>query len=88
MTLCFVFAVTLSHCSLGLLLATDPQPVPRSNDRAQTPGKKTRLIVFNTEYTVANFQSSFVLALCSKMGNSTGIPVEDSKEDGNQHSRL
>ncbi len=42
----------------------------------------------STEYRVANSQSSFILAHCSKMANSIGIPIEDSQEDGNQHSRL
>ncbi len=41
-----------------------------------------------TEYRVANSLSSFVLALRSKMGNSIGIPIEFSQEDGNQHSQL
>ncbi len=41
-----------------------------------------------TEYRVANSESSFVLALRSKMENSIGIPIEDSQEDGSQHSRL
>ncbi len=45
-------------------------------------------LVLPTEYRVANSESSFVLALCSKMGNSIGIPIEDLQEDGKQHSRL
>ncbi len=50
----------------------------------------TQLIntVSTTEYRVINSQPSFVLALRSKMANSIGIPIEDSQEDGNQHSRL
>ena len=41
-----------------------------------------------TEYRVANSQTSFVLALRSKMEISIGIPIEDSQEDGDQHRQL
>jgi hypothetical protein len=40
-----------------------------------------------TEYRVANSQSSFVVALCSKMEKSIGNHTDDLQEDGNQHSR-
>jgi hypothetical protein len=44
--------------------------------------------ISSTEYRVTNSQSSFVLAVCSKVENSIGIPIGDLREDGNQHSQL
>jgi hypothetical protein len=44
--------------------------------------------VHPTEYREANSQASSVLPFCSTMANSIGIPIEDSQEDGNLHSRL
>jgi hypothetical protein len=34
-------------------------------------------VAYPTEYRVANSQSTFVLAHCSKMANSIGIPIAD-----------
>ncbi len=43
-------------------------------------------VAAGTEYREANCGSAH--ALCSKMANSIGIPIEDSQKKGNQHSRL